>query len=209
MDNELKKEREKRITKFDKNEENPFMNQAIESIDKNIVKKYKSSTNTDQKATLVAYDPNTSEILGHTRFIRQIEVDEEQFTKLYLANFRAFFDLSQSAIRVFGYLMTCLKPKNDMIFFRLSDCKKYTKYNTSKPIYKGLEELLIAEIIARGPHESFWFINPMVVFNGDRVSFARTFVKKKQSSIKSEEDKRQLSLWETEGNITLPSGYEE
>jgi ribosomal protein S20 len=198
MDNEIKKEREKRITKFDKNKENPFMNQAIESIDKNIVKKYKSSTNTDQKATLVAYDPNTSEILGHTRFIRQIEVDEEQFTKLYLANFRAFFNLSQSAIRVFGYIMTCLKPKNDMILFILDDCKEYTNYNTVKPIYKGLEELLVAEIIARGPHESLWFINPMMLFNGDRVSFARTYVKKKQSSIKSAEDIRQLSLFESE-----------
>ena len=80
------------VSDFIRNEENPFLKQAIESIDKNIVKKYKSSTNTDEKATLVAYDPNTSEILGHTRFIRQIEVDEAQFAKLYLANFGAFFD---------------------------------------------------------------------------------------------------------------------
>ena len=28
-----------------------------------------------------------------TSFIRQIEVDEEQFAKLYLANFAAFFNL--------------------------------------------------------------------------------------------------------------------
>ena len=38
------------------------------------------------------------------------KVDEEQFTKLYLSNFAAFFDLSQAAIRVFGYFMTCMKP---------------------------------------------------------------------------------------------------
>lgn len=194
----------KGVSTYKKNKENPFMSQAIESIDKNIIKKYKSSTNTDEKATLVAYDPNTSEILGHTRFIRQIEVDEEQFTKLYLANFRAFFDLSQSAIRVFGYIMTCLKPKNDMILFMLDDCKEYTKYNSSKAIYKGLGELCSAEIIARGPADNIWFINPMVLFNGDRVSFARTYVKKKQSSIKSTEDKNQLSLWEAEENIPMP-----
>ena len=28
-----------------------------------------------------------------------------------------FFNLSQSAIRVFGYILTCMKPKNDMIIF--------------------------------------------------------------------------------------------
>lgn len=190
------KKKEQKITSYQRNEENPFMNQAIETIDKNIVKRYKSSTQTDQKATLLAYDPNTSEVLGHTRFIRQIEVDEDQFAKLYLANFAAFFDLSQAAIRVFGYILTCLKPKQDTFILRLEKALEYTKYATVKPIYKGLEELLKAEIIARGPIENFWFINPMVVFNGDRVSFAKTYVKKKAKQAKLIEDKKQLNLFE-------------
>ena len=187
-----------KVSDFIGNEENPFLKQAIESIDKNIVKKYKSSTNTDEKATLVAYDPNTSEILGHTRFIRQIEVDEAQFAKLYLANFGAFFDLSTAAIRVFGYILTCLKPKSDEFVFNRKKCIEYTHYLSDKPIYKGLAELVNNEVIARGPNEYIWFINPMVFFNGDRVSFARTYIKKKQSSIKSPEDNRQLSLFESE-----------
>ena len=194
----------KGVSTYKKNKENPFMTQALESIDKNIIKKFKSSTNTDERATLIAYDPNTSEILGHTRFIRQIEVDEEQFTKLYLANFRAFFNLSQSAIRVFGYIMTCLKPKNDMIVFILDDCKEYTKYTSAKAIYKGLGELCNSEIIARGPIDSIWFINPMVLFNGDRISFAKTYVKKKHSSVKSVEDRDQLALWEKEDIVQMP-----
>lgn len=185
-----------KLSDFGKYDENPFMNQAIEAIDKNIVKKYKSSTQTDQKATLVAYDPNTSEVLGHTRFVRQIEVDEEQFAKLYLANFAAFFDLSQASIRVFGYILTCMKPKNDMIFFDLKKCLEYTGYKTDKAIYKGLAELVHSEIIARGPAANLWFINPMVVFNGDRVSFAKTYVKKKAKQVKDIEDKNQLNLFE-------------
>ncbi|MCQ8200527.1 RepA protein, partial [Vibrio parahaemolyticus] len=52
-----------------------------------------------------------------TSIIRQIEVDEEQFAKLYLAKYAAFFNLSQSDFRVFGYILTFLKPKNDMIIF--------------------------------------------------------------------------------------------
>lgn len=59
------------------------------------------------------------------------------------------------------------------------------------PIYKGLAELITAEIIARGPNEYVWFINPMIVFNGDRVTFAKTYVKKKTKTI----DDRQLSLF--------------
>lgn len=57
---------------------------------KNIVKKYKTASNTNQKAILQAFDPNTGEVLGHTQFIRQIEVDEQQFAKFYLSSFSSF-----------------------------------------------------------------------------------------------------------------------
>ena len=75
------------IRKFTKNYENPFLKQALEQINNNIVKKYKTATKTDQSAILQALDPKTQQPVGHTQFIRQIEVDEEQFTKIYLSQF--------------------------------------------------------------------------------------------------------------------------
>uniref|UniRef100_UPI00319DAAF8 replication/maintenance protein RepL n=1 Tax=Streptococcus constellatus TaxID=76860 RepID=UPI00319DAAF8 len=119
-----------------------------------------------------------------------------QFAKLYLANFAAFFNLSQSAIRVFGYILTCMKPKNDMIIFDRRKSLEYTQYKSDKAIYKGLAELVQSEIIARGPNEYNWFINPLIVFNGDRVSFTKTYVRKKTLAAqkKEEAEKRQLSL---------------
>ena len=201
----MEKNKVVKLTDFEKNEENPFLNQALECIDKNIVKKYKSSTKTDQKASLLAIDPNTSEVLGFTRFIRQIEVDEEQFAKLYLSNFAAFFDLSQAAIRVFGYILTCLKPKNDLVIFNRKKCLEYTKYKTDKAIYKGLAELVNAEIIARGPADNLIYINPLIVFNGDRVTFAKTFVKKKKKSQPEIKDNRMLELPFDETDKIQPS----
>lgn len=167
-----------KLTDFQKNEENPFMKQAIEGIENHVVKKYKSNSGGDKKAVVALADTETGEVFK-TSFIRQIEVDEEQFTKLYLSNFAAFFDLSQAAIRVFGYFMTCMKPKNDLIIFNRKKCLEYTKYKTDKAVYKGLAELVKAEIIARGPADNLWFINPLIVFNGDRVTFAKTYVRKK------------------------------
>ncbi|MCD8450438.1 RepA protein, partial [Tenacibaculum dicentrarchi] len=81
------------INEFKLNIKNPFLEDAVEQINSKIVKKYKTATKTGEKAILKAIDENTGEILGHTQFIRQIEVDEEQFTKIYLSNFSAFFDL--------------------------------------------------------------------------------------------------------------------
>jgi hypothetical protein len=169
-----------KIRDFQKNSENPFLKQAVEKVNNNIVKKYKTASKTGEKAVLHAYDPQSGEVLGHTSFIRQIEVDEEQFTKVYLSNFSKFFDLPPQAIKVFGYIMTVLLPKKDMFYFVLDDCLNYTGYKGHKSIHDGLAFLLKAEIIARGKTEYIYFINPMVAFNGDRITFAKTYIKKQK-----------------------------
>ena len=60
-----------------------------------------------------------------------------------------------------------------MIVWNIRDIKSDTS------IRIGLTNLLQNEIIARGRHESLYFINPMVTFNGNRITFAKTYVKKK------------------------------
>lgn len=174
--------------KFDKN---PFIEKAIEEVNGHLVKKYKTATKTDQRATLQAFDPNTGEFLGHTTFVRQVEVDEQQFTKIYLSQFSAFFDLKNQGIRVFGYIMTKLIPKQDMFSFFMKEAVRYTGYKSRKSIYQGLGQLVKAEIIARGPSDSHYFINPLVAFNGDRVTYAKTYVKKKK-----EKDPNQTNMFD-------------
>jgi hypothetical protein len=183
----------KSLAEYQKNRENPFISQAIEKIQNNVVKKYKTAAKTGERAILKAVDEN-GEIMGHTQFIRQIEVDEEQFTKFYLSQFSVFWDLKGPAIRVFGYIMTKLLPKQDMFPFFIEECMEFTNYKSSKSIYIGLASLVENEIIARGPSDSFYFINPMVAFNGDRVTFARSYVKKKKGEVKIK-DPNQLEMF--------------
>lgn len=181
----------KTLSTYSRHRTNPFVEQAIEQINNNIVKKYKNSAGYGEKAVLQAVDPETGELLGHTTFIRQIEVDEEQFTKFYLAQFSSFFNLKSQSFKVFGYIMTKLIPKQDMFMFFMDECKDYTKYKSEKSIYIGLTSLVENNIIARGPSESIYFINPMVAFNGDRVTFAKTYVKKQKESQKKVDPNQQ------------------
>lgn len=171
------------ITGFEKNTENPFLKKAVEQVENSIVKKYKSATKTGQNAILHALDPNTGELVGHTQFIRQIEVDEEQFAKIYLSNFSAFFDLKPQAIKVFGYILNNLLPNKDFFYFNLEDCMNFTDYKSDTSIRIGLTNLLKNEIIARGKTDYIYFINPMVFFNGNRISFTKTYVKKKKLDV--------------------------
>jgi hypothetical protein len=179
------------ISKFKKNSENPFVEQAIEKINKNIVKKYKNASGSSSKAVLSAVDDN-GEVVGHTTFIQQIEVDEEQFTKFYLSQFGAFWDLGKQAIRVFGYIMNQLQPKKDMFIFLMEECKNHTGYKSESSVFIGLNQLLENDIIARGPADSLYFINPLIAFNGDRVTYAKTYVKKRK---KNEPDPNQLGMF--------------
>ena len=41
--------------------------------------------------------------------------------------------------------------------------------------------MLENEIIARGRADNLYFINPMIAFNGNRVTFAKTYIKKQKT----------------------------
>ena len=172
----------KKITDFEKNIENPFLKEAVQQIQSGIVKKYKNTSGTSRGAILQAVN-SEGELVGHTSFIRQIEVDEQQFTKIYLSQFSAFFELNSQSIKVFGYIMTKLMPKQDFFIFDLEECLEYTGYKSKQSIYNGLSGIIKSSIIARGKKDYLYFINPMVFFNGDRVTFAKTYVKKQKGKI--------------------------
>lgn len=170
------------IRSFEKNKENPFLKEAIEQIQSGIVKKYKNTSGSSRNAILQAVNAD-GELVGHTSFIQQIEVDEEKFTKIYLSQFSAFFELNQQGIKVFGYIMTKLSPKQDMFIFLMDECREYTGYKNHRSVHQGVSALLENKIIARGPSDSLYFINPMIAFNGDRVSFTKTYVKKQKGKV--------------------------
>ena len=172
----------KKITDFEKNIENPFLKEAVQQIHSGIVKKYKNTSGTSRGAILQAVN-SEGELVGHTSFIRQIEVDEQQFTKIYLSQFSAFFELNSQSIKVFGYIMTKLMPKQDFFIFDLEECLEYTGYKSGQSVYNGLSGLIGSSIIARGKKDYLYFINPMVFFNGDRVTFAKTYVKKQKGKV--------------------------
>lgn len=164
----------KSLSDFELNRENPFAQQALVQIGRAIVSKKATSSNKDESAILKAVD-HDGQILGNTVFMRNKSVDEEQFAKFFFAGFKAFYDLKPVSIKVFGYILKRLKPNMDSFNFYLDECMEETGY-AKVSIYRALGELCSSNIIARGRTEYEYYINPMVVFNGDRVTFATTYI---------------------------------
>ncbi len=177
----------KSVKQYEAFKENPFIEKAIEDI--KIIRKTQvmRSKNRDEIQMIVNSD---SEVVGHTAFMKFVEVDEEKFAKLYLSQFTAFWELPKSAIRVFGFIINILKPKKDEFYLEMNKCIEYTQYKHPKDVLSGLSSLIECGIIARSDSHFKYFINPLVVFNGDRVTFAKTYIKKK-----TEANKAQLDLF--------------
>lgn len=165
------------IKEFPKCLENPFVDDTMGEIKwktKNQVLKSKNG----EVANIVV--GNDGEIAGHSVFMRQIEVDEDKFAKLYLSQLELFWELKPSAIRVFGYLLNALRPNEDRIYVDFDECQKYTKYSNKRMLFDGFASLMDAKIIARSHMFNMFYINPIVIFNGSRITFAKTYIKKKK-----------------------------
>jgi hypothetical protein len=185
----------KSVKKYEAFKENPFVEQAIQDI--KIIQKTQvvRSKNRDEIQLIVN---SSGEVEGHTAFMKFVEVDEEQFAKVYLSQFTAFWELSKPAIRVFGFIINVLKPKQDEFFLEMTKCLDYTKYRHPKDVLSGISALIECGIIARSDSHFKYFINPMVVFNGDRVSFAKTYIKRK----KVQASAQQLSMFDKHEDVT-------
>jgi hypothetical protein len=179
----------KKLSDFPKNTENPFLKKMILDLEPTTKRKFVSPSNREMVQTV--YNNETGEITGHTAFMQYVEVDEKQFTKLYLSNMAAFWDLSKPAIRVFTYVMAAIRPNQDKFYFILEDCMDHTEYRSKTMIFEGLADLLEKQIIARGRTQFEYFINPMVAFNGNRITFAKTYIKRKLK----DENPDQLNLF--------------
>jgi hypothetical protein len=186
----------KKVTKYERFKENPFIEKAVEDI--KIIKKTQVIRAKD-KGEIQMIVSGEGELEGYSQFLRFIEVEEAQFAKVYLSQFSAFWELSKSAIRVFGYIINVLKPKSDSFIMRMEPCLEYTGYKQRKDVTTGISSLIEAGIIARSEYSDEYFINPLVFFNGDRVTFAKTYVKKQNK--KASNNPNQIDLFENQVNL--------
>lgn len=189
----------KKIKEFEEFKENPFIEKAVQDI--KIVKRTQTirPKGRDEIQMIVSGD----EVTGHSAFMRFVEVEEEKFAKLYLSQLCALWELSKTAIKVFSYILTILQPKKDSFIFRMEDCLEYTGYSTEKSVFDGIGSLIEAGIIARSKYHFEYFINPLVVFNGDRVTFAKTYIKKKKEKEVLQKPISQLDLFKSKDDKNI------
>lgn len=175
--------------------ENPFIVDGDVVVNK--TKKTKVIRSKDGKSQMQTIVDADGVITGHSVFMTHSEVDEEKFAKIYIAQMGIVFDLPKQSQKVLQYVLSVLKANDDRVYFDIDECKKISGYDSSISIYMGLNGLIDAKIIARSTKNYLYFINPSIVFNGNRITMISQFQKRQK-----ELDKNQTSLSENINFLT-------
>lgn len=168
------------IGQFERYSANPFIEEAVTKIQKVTVKKTRK-IGADKSAQHLVINQETGELDGYAQFVQIVEVDEEQFAKVYVSQFSSFYELNKSSMKVLHYILSTIKPNSDTFILSLNRCMKFTGY-TKFSVFNGLGSLIKNGIIARSEENNEYFINPLILFNGDRVAYTRAYVKRKKNA---------------------------
>lgn len=105
------------------------------------------------------------------------EVDKEKFVKFFISKIRVLFDLSLTGNKLFYIFLFSISDAigKDQIYMNFETAKDIANqcgFNLSDPVfYRGMKELIEKQIIAPSKSKYIYYINPAVVFNGDRARF--------------------------------------
>ena len=109
-------------------------------------------------------------------------VDGEQFVKIFVNEMKALFELSNSAQKIFYYMLSQIKY-NDLLILDFQECLRNTGYKSKNPVFKALAELMKHEFIAKTPNQFVYWINPKVFYKGDRLIVVKEYRKAKHKRI--------------------------
>lgn len=167
----------------------------------------------DGRQAVISND--TGEVIeDHLAVARVRVVETDQFVKVYLQNLHVFFDLSKAAQRVAEFVLRQVGSRaigRGEVLLAFNEYESYFENRSggTRPTWlRGLQELAEKNLIAKSPTRGVYYINPAVMFNGDRARFITEIRRKSTpaaSKTKSLEAQGQQRLFDDSAATTEPS----
>ena len=157
-------------------ESNPFM----QNLTKQVLKKTNIQTRKTEIRSLKA--ENKALVMGFSGeidesaalYVQHNAVEKKQFVKLFGAGIALMNDLDKSSTKLFIEILTYVQNNKgtDLIFINQS------KTSLSRPtFYKAINQLIEKKLIALGEAPGMYWLNPIFLWNGNRLRFVQEFVK--------------------------------
>ena len=155
--------------------ENPFHVQLLEEFN---VKKKMEYISGDRGAQHLIIDKD-GEVQGESRFFKMREYDEEKFVKIFTTNMTNMWDMIPAATRVYSYILANMPVGSTEMYLYVDEVRDYCRYKAVNSVWRGINWLIQNDFIAKSYKPGFYWLNPTLFFNGDRVVFVQGMVKKK------------------------------
>lgn len=141
---------------------------------------------TTGKDRLLVINENTGEQLAGAGFFQWQEVDKTQFLKLYINGVKALTELTGAGTKVFEILYRTVQDfkDTDRVFLAYELVDQDIVKISESTYYRGMKELVNKGFIAETTVQNSYFINPDLIFNGDRLSFVKSYILAKSPSPK-------------------------
>lgn len=117
-------------------------------------------------------------------------VDQSQFLMFYLAGQQVFWQLSAKAQKALRLIFNEVQHRaigKDEIYLSWEIGEKFFKENKIKmgrsTYFKAIAELTDKKVIAESIRTNIWFINPVLIFNGNRATFVQQIIAKDPSLV--------------------------
>lgn len=159
-------------------ERNPFVFEDTEKATLKLEIPTKTKKKIVGNSDLGVVNVHTGEVEGGNFLWTNKTVDDEQFAKIYIKEISSLYDLTKTGFRALSFILSKLEPNKDLVYVYYPDMQEYCGWTIRKTCNSGLKELLTAKIIAPSLQPGFWFINPHVVFNGNRLTLVTNYTRK-------------------------------
>jgi hypothetical protein len=155
-----------------------------EKINKNEKRRRFISYNEEEKTS---NENSGSKIIGSTageisidgktvsRRIISTMKDKKEFIKVFRESIKTILQLSATAQKILWYIMDSLPINKNVVVITNDACMDACGFKNRKSVRDGIIELLDKNILTRSSVKYKYWVNPIVMFNGDRIEFIREY----------------------------------
>ena len=104
------------------------------------------------------------------------KVDRETFINVFRESIRYIAQLSRTAQAVLWYIMDNLPQDKGYVVIDNMTVMDFCKFKNRKSVRDGVIELLEKNFLTRTTVPKKFWVNPLIVFNGNRITYANEYI---------------------------------
>lgn len=104
------------------------------------------------------------------------KVDRETFIKVFKESIKYIAKLSRTAQAVLWYIMDNLPMNKSYVVIDNMTVMEFCKFKNRKSVRDGVVELLEKNFLTRTTVPKKFWVNPLIIFNGNRITYSREYI---------------------------------